>query len=46
VGFPLKLSIALLVMGFTVMSIEPVLLEAFDLGMNGVRTALGLPVQA
>jgi len=46
VGFPLKLGIALIVMGFTVMSMEPLLLDAFDTGMAGVRTAFGLPAQA
>lgn len=46
IGFPLKLGVALLVMGLTIMSLEPLLLEAFETGMNGVRVALGLPEQA
>lgn len=46
VGFPLKLGIALLMMGLTIMSLEPVLLEAFDTGMDGIRAALKLPVAA
>lgn len=46
VGFPLKLGVALLVMGLTVMSLEPLLLEVFETGMDGVRVVLGLPVQA
>jgi flagellar biosynthetic protein FliR len=43
VGFPLKLGLALLVAGVTIMSLEPLLIEAFTTGMNGVRELLKLP---
>ncbi|HOA72544.1 MAG TPA: flagellar biosynthetic protein FliR [Phycisphaerae bacterium] len=46
VGFPLKLALALLVLGLTVMSMEPLLIEAFDTSLQSVRSVLGLPPQA
>ena len=42
VGFPLKLAVALVVMAMALMSMEPVLLEAVSLCMNGIRVGLGL----
>ncbi|MBI4578809.1 MAG: flagellar biosynthetic protein FliR [Planctomycetes bacterium] len=42
VGFPLKLVVALVVMALTMMSLEPVLLEAFEYGMDSIRGGLGL----
>lgn len=42
IGFPIKLSIALLVMAMTMMTLEPVLLDTFAAGMDGLRMGLGL----
>lgn len=42
IGFPIKLSVALLVMAMTVMSLEPILLDTFSTGIDGLRAGLGL----
>ena len=42
IGFPIKLSIAMLVMAMTVMSLEPILLDTFTAGIDGLRSGLGL----
>jgi flagellar biosynthetic protein FliR len=40
IGFPLKMVLALVALALTVMSLEPLLIEAFDTGMDGVRVVL------
>jgi len=42
VGFPLKVTIALIMMSLTIMSLEPVLLDALTVAMDGVRAGLRL----
>lgn len=42
VGFPLKLGIALLILAVSLMAMEPVLLEALTMAMDGVRAGLNL----
>ena len=46
VGFPLKLVMALLMVALTMMSLEPLLLEAFEEGMSSIRAGLGMAPQA
>jgi len=41
IGFPLKLAMALLVLALTVITLEPLMMEAFDTGLDAVRTILG-----
>ena len=45
VGFPLKLALALFVMALTMMSLEPVLIGAFDSAVGDIRQALGLAAE-
>ncbi len=43
VGFPMKAALALLMIALTMMSMEPLLLDAFDMTIKGIRAGLGLP---
>jgi flagellar biosynthetic protein FliR len=42
VGFPVKLVLALLMVAMTMMSLEPLLLDAFEAGVNDIRAGLGI----
>jgi len=42
IGFPLKISIGLVMMALTIMSLESVLLESLTFAMDSVRAGLGL----
>lgn len=42
VGFSLKLVIALLMVALTMMSMEPLLIEAFNVGLDSIRSGLGM----
>jgi flagellar biosynthetic protein FliR len=44
VGFPLKLGIVFIVMAVTVMALEPLLLDALSLCLDGIRAGLSLGV--
>jgi len=42
VGFPVKLAVALLILAMTTMSLEPLLMDALSLCLDGIRSGLGL----